>query len=79
MAHMQRITLPDFANILGGVFPPATYSKVFYWAKTGYLPTLKDPSMKRSHYYIDMRCIGDFLNNLGLIDQEITLIMKHLK
>jgi hypothetical protein len=75
----RRITLPDFATVLQTVFPPANYNKVFNWAKTGFLPTYRDPSLKRSHYYIDTRFLSEFLKQLGLIDTDIAAIMLKLR
>ena len=74
----RRINLPDLAKILAHVFPPASYAKVFYWARTGYLPTYRDPSVKKSHYFVDVNYLETFLEELELEEVEVYYVLNHL-
>ena len=75
----QKITLPDFAKVLALVYPPATYSRVFHWVKTGHLNTYRDPIMKKGHHYVDTSVLQGFLALLGLTKKDIELVSRKLK
>ena len=75
----QKITLPDFAKALALVYPPATYSRVFNWAKTGHLSTYRDPIMKKGHHYVDTSDLHKFLSLLELTKKDVELVSKKLK
>lgn len=76
----KKITLPDFANALAPVYPPASYAKVAYWAKTGHLSTYRDPIKKQGHHYLNTTDLREFLEvMLGLTHQQTEIVFKNLK